>query len=195
MQPMRNALLFAALVATACGPAADSTVTAGPQDEFWAGLQDLCGRAYAGRMVEGSPGDTIFEGRDLIMHVRQCSDDEIRIPFHVGDDHSRTWILTRLEEGGLRLKHDHRHRDGMESDTTQYGGDTRDEGTAQRQEFPADEFTASLIPPAATNIWTMEVVPGRTFAYALRREGTDRRVRIEFDLTQEVPTPATPWGY
>lgn len=191
---MRNVLLFAALLASACAPAGEPDGAATPQDEFWTSLLALCGRAYAGRLVEGSPADTIFEGRDLIMHVRQCSDNEIRIPFHVGDDHSRTWILTRLDTG-LRLKHDHRHEDGSEDEVTQYGGDTRDEGTAQRQEFPADDFTAQLVPVAATNVWTVEVVPGSTFAYALRREGTDRRVRIEFDLTREVDAPPAPWGY
>jgi hypothetical protein len=126
--------------------------------------------------------------------VRQCSEDEVRIPFHVGDNHSRTWIVTRTADG-LRLKHDHRHEDGTEDDLTQYGGDTQDAGTGERQEFHADAHTIELLPAAATNIWTMEVHPGRTFAYALRREGTERRVRVEFDLTREVETPPTPWGH
>ena len=29
------------------------------------------------------------------MHVRDCSERELRIPFHVGDDRSRTWVVTR----------------------------------------------------------------------------------------------------
>jgi hypothetical protein len=127
------------------------------------------------------------------MHVRECSPDEIRIPFHVGDDRSRTWVLTRTPEG-LRLKHDHRHADGSEDAVTQYGGDTRDGGTAEWQEFAADAHTALLIPAASTNVWTVEVVPGDLFAYALRREGTDRRFRVEFDLTRPVPAPPAPWG-
>jgi hypothetical protein len=128
------------------------------------------------------------------MHVRQCSDREIRIPFHAGEDRSRTWILTRTD-AGLRLKHDHRHRDGSEDQITQYGGDTADRGTPGRQEFRADGHTAKLIPAASTNVWTVEVVPGQTFAYALRREGTDRRFRVEFDLTRAVTPPPAPWGY
>ena len=47
------------------------------------------------------------------MHVRECSEDAIRIPFHVGEDRSRTWVVTRTANG-LRLKHDHRHEDGSE---------------------------------------------------------------------------------
>jgi hypothetical protein len=43
-------------------------------------------------------------------------------------------------------------------------------------------------------VWTVEIVPGEMFVYALRREGTDRRFRIEFDLTRAVAAPPAPWG-
>lgn len=167
---------------------------AGPQDGFFASLTALCGRAFEGSIVEGNASDTAFAGKTLTMHVRQCSEREIRIPFHVGEDRSRTWIVTRTGEG-LRLKHDHRHADGSEDAVTQYGGDTDEAGSATTQEFPADAFTARLLPAAATNVWTMEVVPGRRFAYALRREGTDRRFRVEFDLTRPVTPPPALWGH
>lgn len=164
------------------------------QDAFWASLQRLCGRAYSGSLVQGSAADSGFTGKPLIMHVRQCSAAEVRIPFHVGENRSRTWIVTRTD-GGLRLKHDHRHEDGSEDAVTQYGGDTRGAGTPSRQEFHADAHTATLIPAAVTNVWTMEVIPGERFSYALRREGTDRRFRVEFDLTRPVAAPPAPWGY
>ncbi|HYR09259.1 MAG TPA: hypothetical protein VEQ60_15855 [Longimicrobium sp.] len=164
------------------------------QDAFWASLQRLCGQAYEGTLVQGSAADSSFRGATLTMHVRRCTPGEVRIPFHVGGNRSRTWIVTRTE-GGLRLKHDHRHEDGSEDAVTQYGGDTRDAGTASRQEFYADAHTASLIPAAVTNVWTMEVIPGERFAYALRREGTDRRFRVEFDLTRPVAPPPAPWGH
>jgi hypothetical protein len=165
----------------------------GPQAEFLASLQQLCGNAYEGRVIESSPGDTVFAGRHLVMHVRECSPDEVRIPFHVGENRSRTWILTRLDDG-IRLKHDHRHEDGTDDEITMYGGDTADAGTATVQQFPADDYTAQLVPAARTNVWTVEVVPGQHFAYALRREGTDRRLRVEFDLTRAVEAPPAPWG-
>ena len=164
------------------------------QEAFWSALRRHCGRAYEGRLVEGNASDTAFAGKKLTMHVRRCTADSVLVPFHLGEDRSRTWVLTRTA-GGLRLKHDHRHRDGTEDRVTQYGGDTRGAGTATRQEFPADAFTASLIPAAATNVWTVEVVPGERFAYALRREGTDRRFRVEFDLTRPVAPPPAPWGH
>lgn len=185
-------LAAAGLLAAACAPG--SPAPAAEQQVFWSTLRSLCGGAFPGRVVEAPPGDTTFTGKALVMHVRECREGEILVPFHVGDDRSRTWVLTR-QPGGLRLKHDHRHADGSEDRITQYGGDTRGAGTAERQEFHADSLTASLIPAAVTNVWTVEVVPGRTFAYALRREGTDRRFRIEFDLTRPVPVPPAPWGH
>ena len=165
-----------------------------PQDQFWKHLEELCGGAYEGRVIEAPAGDTTFAGKRLVMHVRECEPSQMRIPFHVGDDRSRTWVITR-PAGGLRLKHDHRHADGTPDKVTQYGGDAAaGAGTAGRQEFPADAATTALIPEAKTNIWTIEVDPGKTFVYALRREGTDRRFRIEFDTTRRVPAPPAPWG-
>jgi hypothetical protein len=172
----------------ACGGRAPDTV-----DQFWERLTALCGGAFPGMVEEAPAGDTTFAGRELVMHVRECGAREIRIPFHVGTDRSRTWVLTRVD-GGLRLKHDHRHEDGAEDAVTQYGGDARLPAAAGRVEFPADGFTADLIPAARTNVWTVEVEPGRTFAYALRREGTDRRFRVVFDLTRPVAAPPAPWG-
>jgi hypothetical protein len=165
-----------------------------PQARFWANLQTLCGGAWAGEVLEAPANDTTFAGHELVMHARVCEEDRILIPFHVGEDRSRTWVLTRTADG-LRLKHDHRHSDGSEDEVTQYGGDTSEPGTENRQEFPADEFTASLIPAAATNIWTVEIVPGEEFVYALRRVGTDRRFRIRFDMDRPVDPPPAPWGH
>lgn len=172
------------------GAAAAAT---GPQDAFWARLRELCGKAYRGRLVEGNASDSTFRRAELVMHVRSCTPTEIRIPFHADADRSRTWVITRTAQG-LRLKHDHRHADGSEDRVTQYGGDTRDAGSADRQEFPADAHTATLIPAARANVWTVEVVTGERFAYALRREGTDRRFRVEFDLAAPVAPPPPPWG-
>jgi hypothetical protein len=59
--------------------------------------------------------------------------------------------------------------------------------------FPADGFTATLIPAAATNVWTVEVSPS-VFSYQLTRESTGRRFRVEFDLTRPVAPPPPPWG-
>jgi hypothetical protein len=164
------------------------------QETFWQELRSLCGRAYAGRIVEStSTTDAQFAGKPLVMHVAACGENEIRIPFHVGDNRSRTWVITRTPNG-LRLKHDHRHEDGTEDKVTQYGGDTAKPGTATQQEFPADAFTASLIPAARTNVWSLFLSPGKSFGYGLRRDAEGRRFRVDFDLTQPVPTPPAAWG-
>jgi hypothetical protein len=165
----------------------------GPADAFWQTLQALCGKVFVGQVTEAVPADTVFSRSTLVMHVATCTADTIRIPLHVGEDRSRTWVITRTPEG-LRLKHDHRHADGTEAAVTQYGGDSRAPGTATVQEFPADAHTAVIVPAARTNVWTVEVVPGQRFAYALRREGPDRRFRVEFDLTRPAPLPPPPWG-
>jgi hypothetical protein len=169
---------------------------ASPQDEFFARLAALCGQSFAGHVVSTDAQDADFASQPLVMQVRECSDTEIRIPFHVGDDHSRTWVITRTETG-LRLKHDHRHEDGSEDVLTQYGGDTLSEGTPSRQEFPADQFSKDLfiaqdIPQSATYVWAVEVNPDATYVYELRREG--RHFRVAFDTTAPVAPPPAPWG-
>jgi hypothetical protein len=149
--------------------------------------------------VTSDPADSSFAGQRLVMHVRQCSPGAIRIPFHVGNDRSRTWVITRTP-AGLRLKHDHRHQDGSSDALTMYGGDSRGAGTAVRQEFPADAesidlFTAQGRSVSNTNIWAVEV-GDRTFAYELRRPPFPggRYFRVEFDLSKPVDPPPPPWG-
>jgi hypothetical protein len=183
----------AAALALAAGVLASGQGRAPTHDEFWSRLRTLCGRAFEGRLLDAPAGDTTFTGTRLIMHVRSCQPNVIEIPVHVGEDRSRTWVLTR-HASGLRLKHDHRHQDGSEEEITQYGGDTTSSGTSERQEFFADAHTAALIPAARTNVWIVEVEMGRVFAYTLRRDGTDRRFRLEFDIAQPVEPPPAPWG-
>ncbi len=170
-----------------------------PAHAFFTGLSALCGKAYAGRVVVDTPtpANDPFAGKPLVMHVRECSADVIRIPFHVGDDRSRTWVVTRTASA-LRLKHDHRHQDGSEDAVTQYGGDIVDAGTAQRQAFPADAaskamFLRERLAVSVDNTWAIEWVPGRSFTYELSRPN-GRLFRVEFDLTSTVAAPPPPWG-
>jgi hypothetical protein len=151
------------------------------QEVWWTRVRALCGRAFEGRLVEGNASDSAFVRNRLVMRVEECGAQELRIRFDVGEDHSRNWRVSRTADG-LRLKHRHLHHDGTEGTPSGYGGDTHGPGDATRQEFHADSATARMLPAAARNVWTMEVAPGRAFGYALRREGTDRRFRVEFDL-------------
>lgn len=200
MKPSLAALTAAfALGISACASTSTPNSATSPQRVFFENVSALCGRAYAGRIVADQPapaGADPFTGRPLVMHVRECSGDTIRIPFHVGDDRSRTWVLTR-HTGGLRLKHDHRHADGSADAVTMYGGDSVDPGTASRQRFPVDAesramFTREGRGVSNTNIWALEIAPQRSFVYELAREG--RLFRVEFDLARPVPAPPPPWG-
>lgn len=192
---IRTGLLLAITALAGCGHAPLPT----PADAFMARLQALCGQALEGRVVTSDPADAAFAGKRLVMHVRQCVPGEVRIPFHVGDDRSRTWVVTRTA-AGLRLKHDHRHADGSPDALTMYGGDTSAPGTAARQEFPVDAesialFTRSGRSVSNSNVWALEVEHPR-FAYELRRPPVPggRFFRVEFDLARPVPPPPPPWG-
>lgn len=170
-------------------------VSIATHDAFFDQLRQLCGKAFEGKVVVDTPKSAGFEGR-LLMHVRSCSDSQIQIPFHVGDNHSRTWII-RKTGSGLSLKHDHRHADGSFDVQTMYGGHTLDAGWAQVQSFPADQYSKELFtklgsPQSNTNVWQMMIYPD-FFAYRLIREG--REFRVNFDLKIPVPVPAAPWGY
>lgn len=176
-------------LATLLGACATTHEPTHPQDLFMGGLTALCGKRFEGRVVTTDPADADFAGKRLVMHVRDCSGEGVRIPFAVGEDRSRTWVITRTANG-LRLKHDHRHADGTEDALSQYGGETVDEGTITRQEFPVDQYSKDMFTRQGravsnTNVWAVEVEPGETFAYELRRpEG--RFFRVEFDLTRPV---------
>lgn len=188
-----------AVVLSSCATPSASR-NAAPQDAFFERLSALCGKAFAGHVAVDTPaatGPDPFAGKPLVMHVRECSERELRIPFHVGDDRSRTWVVTRAGSG-LRLKHDHRHADGSSDAVTMYGGDTAAAGTASRQEFPVDAESQAMFAREGrtvsnTNVWAMEVEPGRAFVYELARPG-GRMFRIEFDLTKPVSVPPAPWG-
>lgn len=192
---MRRPVLvaFVALALGACGHGRGGSPAVSPQDAFFARLQALCGQSYAG-VVEvdrpAAPANDAFAGKPLVMHVRDCTADTVRIPFHVGQDRSRTWVVT-LTAAGLRLKHDHRHADGTPDAVTLYGGDTVAPGTAHRQAFPVDADSIALfqregLAASLRNTWALEVVPDEAFTYELSRPG-GRLFRVRFDLSAPLP--------
>ena len=203
---MRNTLVAVvvalALAGSACGtdtPPPAPAPAPSPAAQFLADVAAMCGQAFGGRIAASEPEqpNDPFVGQALVMHVRTCEPERVLVPFHVGADRSRTWVLT-LQGDRLRLKHDHRHEDGSEDELTQYGGDSTTPGTANRQEFPVDQFSIDLFTRtnrtvSNTNTWAMEVVPGKTFTYELSRPG--RLFRVEFDLTTPVAIPPAPWGH
>ena len=136
-----------------------------------------------------------FRGKRVVMHVRDCSPQRIRIPLVVDQDRSRTWVLTRRGDR-IELKHDHRHEDGRPEAMTMYGGTSTNAGSADTQMFPADDQTRDAIPGSGLrSAWLIEVHPGERFVYAANRVGTERGFQVDFDLTRPVQAPPAPWGW
>lgn len=194
---MKKFIIFAILAFSTSVSAQSESANA----VFWRELQKLCGKAFAGTVAADTSNSPDFAGKTLVMHVRSCEKDRIRIPFFVGEDRSRTWVLTRKNDR-IELKHDHRHEDGKPDKVTMYGGTTNNPGEATRQFFPADAETVRVVAPpvgrapsAAANIWWIDLVSGDHFSYNLRRLGSDRLFTVKFDITKEIKTPAAPWGW
>ncbi len=196
---MKSLIAFAALALAGCATTATGPLSASgddPQDRFMARLNALCGKAYEGRVVTTDPADKDFANSRLVMHVRECSPTQVKVPFHVGENRSRTWIFTRTADG-IRLKHDHRLEDGSDDPVTMYGGDTAEPGTPTAQAFPVDAesialFRANDLGVSVTNVWHVEV-DDDSYVYALRRP--NRHLRVEFDLNRPVTPPPAPWGF
>lgn len=170
---------------------AEETKTHGAK-EFWKSLKALCGKTFEGELVSVPTNDD-FAGKRLVMHVLSCDDEQILIPFNVGDNRSRTWIFT-YKNDRITLKHDHRLEDGSDDELTMYGGTSTNSGLPGIAVFPADEETLEVIQPAATNVWWV-TLNNETYTYNLRRLGTDREFSVSFDLTNEVETPEPSWGW
>ena len=204
----------------ACAPAAEPAPPPSPQEAFWTALSSHCGtdrdgRAYAGELVSEDERDVDWQGRAMIAHWAECSDDRIAIAFHTEDperedgwDRSRTWLVTRSGEGEdmrLTLKHDHRHDDGEPDAVTFYGGTTQTAGEQGAQDFPVDEesitlFTREGLDASLTNVWRLEVDPAGSenprFTYQLTRRNDETRLfRVSFDASQPVEPPPSAWGW
>lgn len=189
-------ILASAAMLSAFGGYANPVSSIDTHDQFFSALRQHCGKAYIGEVtIDNAPGDA-FTNKKLVMHIRKCSDAQLQIPFHVGEDSSRTWLITKTGSG-LSLKHDHRHKDGTDDALTMYGGHTKDAGWPQVQSFPADQYSKELfvengIPQSNGNTWQMYIYPKR-FTYRMVREG--REFRVDFDLNKAITPPSAPWGY
>lgn len=180
--------LAAALLALAFAPAGASTQA---EPGLQSNLRALCGKSFEGRVVKNEPRPATpdpFETERLVIQVR-CEGDGVQIPLAVGEDRSRTWLIT-FPDDRVRLEHEHRHADGTLDAVTDYGGTSVKAGTRTREEFPADEATRALflregLPASVDNTWALEVEPGRALAYELTRPG-GRHFRVEFDLARPL---------
>lgn len=188
---LRHLAAAAAVVLVACArpPAVSDPV----QRQFWNEFRDLCGQAFAGRVVEAGETDRAALTDALVLEVWQCYPQELRLAFHVGDDHSRVWVLSP-SAAGIRLGHSLHSSDGEPLDYSGYGGETANIGTGQRQIFVPDGETLANVPTARGSEWLLEIVPGERISYSLVSPASPP-FRVDFDLTQPVDRQPPPWGY
>lgn len=167
-------------------PAPEAEVELTSEEAFFETMRTFCGEEFYGETTYIDDPDDEMADAELRIHLAECDENEIRIPFHVDDDASRTWILT-MDDEGLLFKHDHRHEDGTPEDITNYGGYADHRGDAYHQYFPADEETAEMLPEAETNVWMIEVdLEEMKLIYDLQRHN-EPRYRAEFVLQEEAP--------
>jgi len=153
---------------------------------FFQRLKALDGKRFAGSMVFPADKPDHEMNKPMMIHFQVKSQDEIRVPFRVGDNASRTWVL-RLSPEGLLLKHDHRLPDGSPDPINLYGGWALPGGVAGGQMFPADEETSKMLPAASTNCWMLWLSPdGKTLSYYLERS-FEPRFQATFDLSKPLP--------
>lgn len=198
MSPSRLLCLFAAAACLWSPAAYTETTTDSATARFMQTLRTHCDKAYAGTVERNEPAnpDDAFVRNRLRIHLRGCTATQVAIPLHVGDDRSRTWVISQTDTG-LRLKHDHRHEDGSPDAVTLYGGDSADDSTAQRVHFPVDAESVALferegLAASVSNVWALEISDTQ-LVYELSRPG--RLFRAVFDLTQPIDPPPAPWGH
>lgn len=186
------------LLLAACAQEQEAVVeTEQPYELFFAAMSQQCGNAYQGSLTTAPPGDDMITFEDvLVVHFRECSDDVLKLPFHIqtvanGEwNRSRTWIYTKHEDG-LELRHDHRKPDGSEDDVTMYGGlqyGVNESNVQIFQSLPRTEETGIF------RGWRVEIDPGVRYTYGTIR-GDEWSWRIDFDLTSPIEAPPAPWGH
>ena len=158
---------------------------AGKENEkaFLNNLAGFCGKSFRGKETYTAPGRDSWADKDFVMHVTVCEQDKVFIPFHLGEDHSRTWMFF-MEGEKLRFRHDHRHEDGTPEELTMYGGYSDGSGTEYMQKFPADDYTQNLLDDNDTREWRVILAEDlSTFTYQLLYNG-EVVFSAEFDLTR-----------
>lgn len=191
-------LLMSAALGTACMQTAPepAAAQAAAQQQFMQALRPYCGQAFAAKIVEDSQPSPAWD-HPLIVHIRDCEDAVIRMPLHVGEDRSRTWVLT-LHDDFIDFQHIHLHEDGSPDAVSPYGGRTIDAGTRTMQSFPADPasqalFSANGLDVSVNNIWIIDFPDEHTLRYRLTRPG--RLFEVHTDLRHPIAIPPPAWGY
>lgn len=179
-----NTFFIALFAIGLCGGVSHAQSTSETHAKFLENMKSFCGNSYAGTVIQPETPPRGFTD-PLVAHFTICEENVMHIPFHVGENTSRTWMLT-LTEDGLLFKHDHRYPDGTPERMTEYGGWATSEGTEFQQFFPADEYTISLRDNLRSHIWMMELADDMTiFRYSLYLY-ENLYFQADFDLTNPI---------
>jgi hypothetical protein len=186
-RPAFIALLACSAGITACArtPAADAEAQRSPQRAFFDAIAARCGEEYPGRAITAPASDDTFRPAFLGMRIASCSDREIRIPFIVDDDESRTWVLT-IEGEDLVFTHEHMLEGDTLSSNSGWGGRAvAGTGTALFQHFPDHRWEPDQVPAANRSHWRMRLDPEHgQFVYYLDR-GVTPAYRLVFHMGQD----------
>ncbi len=195
MNTMKNNIilfLVFAFISFSCGTSTqkeksqiDKKAIVENQKAFLANLASLCGKSFNGKETYTKEGRNSWAHMKFVMHVTVCEEGKVFIPFHLDNDHSRTWMFI-MEEEGLRFRHDHRHPDGTPEDQTLYGGYADETGTPFKQCFPSDDYTNQMLGDGVERIWIVMLSEDlSTFKYQLHYLG-ELVFEAEFDLTSPI---------
>lgn len=190
--PSKWIVIASLSVLSACQP----TETLNPQHVFFDRFLGYCGQSFAAHIVEDDQPSEAWN-QPLVLHIRDCEADTLRMPLHVGEDRSRTWVLQRTAEG-LNFQHIHLHQDGSADAVSPYGGHTAEDGTEGLQSFPADAASKALfertgLAVSTQNTWRLGFPSVDILSYQLTRP--NRSFIVHVDLSQPVEEPPPAWGY
>ena len=152
--------------------ACQTAETPNPQHVFFDRFLAYCGQSFAAHIVEDDQPSDAWN-QPLVVHIRDCETDTLRMPLHVGEDRSRTWVLQRTEKG-LNFQHIHLHQDGSVDAVSPYGGHTAENGTESLQSFPVDAASKTLfeengLAVSTQNTWRLGFPSADTMSYELTR--------------------------
>lgn len=162
------------------------------QESFFDAIKSHCGKAFSGS-VEDSSNSTAYNGKKFVLHIRDCSNTQIKMPLHIDDNSSRILILTKSGES-IKLEHDHRHPDGSPDALTLYGGYSVD-STAKVANFPESSESIAITKAHAPNrtypsLWSI-ILSAEDITYQVVRPG--RTIKSNFKFTDTLSDPPTAW--
>lgn len=153
---------------------------------FFDELKEYCGSSFTGKTLYPIDSDHLLANATLKIEFETCDEKELRIPFYIKGESTRTWIISITDDGQLRLQHEHSSEDVITDELNLYGGVADERGTRFHQTFPADAETITMHPEALTNVWSIKIdTLSNSLIYDLKRNN-EPRFKASFDLSKPI---------